>query len=140
VVTDPRYLANLTGANHREGHSEGTVRAHIAEIEPNLEKLRPKLQPRRLLEAETARSHPHAFTGEAQPHVPIADPRSHASLAQAFLAIHCADDDRLAMVKYHDEPFAFYRQVEAKGKYNQIRFAALMRARRDWKCSWLSTS
>ena len=44
VVSDPRYLANLDWGEPREGHSEGTVRAHIAEIEPNLEMLRPKLK------------------------------------------------------------------------------------------------
>ena len=43
VVADPRYLANLDWGEARPGHPEGTVRAHIAEIEPNLEQLRPKL-------------------------------------------------------------------------------------------------
>ena len=43
VVSDPRYLANLDWDEPREGHAEGSVRAHIAEIEPNLEVLRPKL-------------------------------------------------------------------------------------------------
>jgi len=36
------------------------------------------------------------------------------------------------MVQYHDEPFALYRQVETKGKYNQDRFEALLQAVRDW--------
>lgn len=43
VVNDPRYLANLDWGESRQGHPEGTVRAHIAEIEPNLELLRPSL-------------------------------------------------------------------------------------------------
>jgi hypothetical protein len=43
IVSDSRYRANLDWGEAREGHSEGTVRAHIAEIEPNLEVLRPKL-------------------------------------------------------------------------------------------------
>jgi hypothetical protein len=43
VVSDPRYLSNLDCDEAREGHSECTVRAHIPEIEPNLEFLRPKL-------------------------------------------------------------------------------------------------
>ena len=40
VVTDPQYLANLDWGKPREGHSEGTVRAHKREIERNLEALR----------------------------------------------------------------------------------------------------
>ena len=43
VIGDPRYLANLDWGEARPGHPEGTVRAHIAEIEPNLALLRPKL-------------------------------------------------------------------------------------------------
>jgi hypothetical protein len=43
ITADPRYLANLGWGESRPGHPEGTVRAHIAEIEPNLETLRPKL-------------------------------------------------------------------------------------------------
>jgi|SRR6516164_9578284 len=35
VVTDPQYLANLDWGKPREGHSEGTVRAHIRGIERN---------------------------------------------------------------------------------------------------------
>lgn len=63
--------------------------------------------------------------------MPITDPKSHASLARAFLAIHC-DADLLAMVQYHDEPFALYRQFESKGKHNQDRFSALLKAIHDW--------
>jgi hypothetical protein len=36
------------------------------------------------------------------------------------------------MVQYHDEPFALYRQFESKGKYNQDRFSALLKAIHDW--------
>lgn len=43
VTTDPRDLGNLDWGEARPGHPEGTVRAHIAEIEPNLEALRSKL-------------------------------------------------------------------------------------------------
>ena len=62
----------------------------------------------------------------------INDPKSHASLARAFLAYHCDDADLLAMVQYHDEPFAIYRQFETKGKYNLSRFNELLSAIRDW--------
>jgi hypothetical protein len=43
MVLDPRYVANLDWGEAREGHPEGTVRAHISEIEGNLEALRSKL-------------------------------------------------------------------------------------------------
>lgn len=46
--------------------------------------------------------------------------------------MHCEDADLLSMVQYHDEPFALYRQFESKGKYNQDRFNALLKAISDW--------
>ena len=36
------------------------------------------------------------------------------------------------MVQYHDEPFALWRQVESKGKYNQQRMDALIGNIKDW--------
>ena len=42
VVADPRYLANLDWGEAHPGHPEGRF-GDIAEIEPNLEALRPKL-------------------------------------------------------------------------------------------------
>src|SRR5271166_2074367 len=62
----------------------------------------------------------------------IADPKCHASLARGFLSGCCPDSDLLAMVQYHDEPFALWRQFETKGKYNQDRLAALLKAIKDW--------
>ena len=43
LVRDQRYLKSLDWGRPRSGHPEGTVRAHIAELEPNLEALRPRL-------------------------------------------------------------------------------------------------
>ncbi len=38
----------------------------------------------------------------------------------------------LAMVQYHDEPFALWRQVASKGKCNQERLTALLTSICDW--------
>jgi hypothetical protein len=116
----------------RPGHPEGTVRAHIAEIEPNLEALRPKLSEQDYWKLKLLIHTHDTLKGEASRDAPITDPRSHASLARAFLATHCEDPDLLAMVQYHDEPFALCRQFESKGKYSQERFAALLTAIHDW--------
>jgi hypothetical protein len=132
VIGDPRYLANLDWGEAREGHPEGTVRAHIAEIEPNVEVLRPRLTEEEYWKLKLLVHTHDSFKGEAQPGVAISDPKSHASLARAFLATHCNDADLLAMVQYHDEPFALFRQVETKSKYNQGRFDALLNAIHDW--------
>jgi hypothetical protein len=106
MVADPRYLANLDWGEPRDGHPEGTVRAHIAEIEPNLEKLRPRLSNDECWKLKLLIHTHDSFKGDAKVGAPISDPQSHASLARAFLATYCDDADLLTMVQYHDEPFA----------------------------------
>lgn len=132
ILADPRYLANLDWGESRPGHPEGTVRAHIAEIEPNLEILRSKLTDEDYWKLKLLIHTHDSFKAESRPAVPITDPKSHASLACLFLAKYCDDADLLAMVQYHDEPFALYRQFTSKGKYNQSRIDALLKAIRDW--------
>ncbi|HEY7330789.1 MAG TPA: hypothetical protein VH592_24320 [Gemmataceae bacterium] len=132
IVADLRYQANLDWGEARPGHPEGTVRAHIAEIERNLEVLKPQLSEPDYWKLKLLLHTHDAFKRDSQPGVPIAHPRSHASLARAFLSEFCDDGDMLAMVQYHDEPYALWRQVETKGSYNQERFAALLNNIKDW--------
>ena len=132
ITSDARYLANLDWGKPRRGHPEATVRAHIAELEANLEALRPKLSKSDFWKLRLLIHTHDTFKADATPGVAITDPRSHASLARAFLAEFCDDADLLAMVQYHDEPFALYRQVEAKGRFNSERLDALIAAIEDW--------
>jgi hypothetical protein len=108
------------------------VRAHIAELERNLETLGPKLAGDEYWKLKLLIHAHDSFKAEAQRGVAITDPRSHASLARAFLATHCQDADLLTMVQYHDEPYALYLQSEKRGFHNKDRFRALLEAIRDW--------
>jgi hypothetical protein len=132
IVADPRYRANLDWGAARPGHPEGTVRAHIAELEGNLEALRPKLSDEDHWKLKILIHTHDSFKGEARRGSAITAPDSHASLAQAFLATLCSDEDLLDMVQYHDEPFALWRQFAMKGKFNEERFAALLDRIQDW--------
>lgn len=132
IVNDPRYQKNLDWGESRPGHPEGTVRAHVEEIERNLEVLRDRLSETDYWKLKLLVHTHDTFKAEAQPGVAISDPMSHASLAREFLAEFCPDPDLLAMVQFHDEPFALWRQFEGKGKCNQDRFAALLKSIKDW--------
>src|SRR5262249_32463599 len=132
VIHDARYLKNLDWGESRPGHPEGTVRAHIAELERNLEALRNRLSECDYWKVRLLIHTHDTFKGEAERGAAITDSASHASLARAFLAGYCSDPDLLAMVQYHDEPFALWRQFEAKGRCNQERFAALLSNIKDW--------
>jgi hypothetical protein len=132
ITRNPRYLHNLDWGESRPGHPEGTVRAHIEEVDRNLESLRPKVSETDYWRLKVLIHTHDTFKGEAERGVPITAATSHASLASAFLAEFCDDTDMLAMVQFHDEPFALWRQFEAKGKFNQERLTALLASIRDW--------
>jgi hypothetical protein len=132
IRADPRYRANLDWGRPRRGHPEGTVRAHIAEIERNLEALKPKLSEAEYWKVKVLLHTHDLMKADSDRGVPIQHPRSHASLARAFLAEFCADEDLLAMVQYHDEPYALWRQCRFKGTYRKDRFALLLDSIHDW--------
>ena len=132
LTGDPRYQRNLDWGEPRSGHPEGTVRKHIAELEENLERLRSKLSDADYWRLKILIHTHDTFKGEALPGVAITDPRSHASLARAFLAEYCQETDLLAMVQYHDEPYALWRQLQFKGQFSQERLEILVSTIKDW--------
>lgn len=132
IVADPRYQRNLDWGEPRPGHPEGTVRSHIAELERNLEVLRAKFDETDVCKLRLLIHTHDSFKADAKTSIAITDPASHASLARAFLAEFCSDTDLLEMVQFHDEPFALWRQVESKGKYNQERLHTLIHKIKDW--------
>jgi len=132
ITSDPRYQRNLDWGKARPGHPEGTVRAHIAELERNLDELRSKVSETDYWRLKVLVHTHDTFKAQAQAGAPIAAPNSHASLARAFLAEFCDDADMLAMVQYHDEPYALWRQFKVKGRLNEERLSALLSSIRDW--------
>jgi hypothetical protein len=131
ILADERYRRNLDWGKPRSGHPEGTIRAHIAELEQTLDRLRPKLSDE---EAEKLRIliHVHdTFKPDATEGVAIRDPRSHASLARAFLAEFTDDAELLNLVQFHDEPYALYKRSRGRVP-DATRWNALLHTIRDW--------
>jgi hypothetical protein len=132
ITSDPRYLKNLDWGRPRAGHPEGTLRAHIAELKRNLESLRSRLTDEEYWKLKVLIHTHDTFKPNAAAGVRILDPMSHASLARAFLAEYCSDADLLAVVQFHDEPLALYRQGGGGRRIDADRFDALLRNVRDW--------
>ena len=134
IARDLRCQRNLDWGEPRHGHPEGSVRAHVAAVDRNVEALRARLSSDADYWRLRVLALVHdAFKAEADPGVPITDPRSHASLARAFLASYCDNDpDLLAMAQFHDEPYALWRQFRARGRCDPARLNALLATIRDW--------
>jgi hypothetical protein len=132
ITSDARYQRNLDWGEARSGHPEGTVRAHSAELEQNVNALRPRISESDYWRLRVLVHVHDTFKADARAGAPIAAPDSHASLARAFLAGYCDDADLLAAVQYHDEPFALWRQFQSKGRINEERLTALLSKIEDW--------
>jgi hypothetical protein len=132
VVADPRYQKNLDWGEPRSGHPEGTIRAHVQELEANLETLNAKLTDEEFWKAKLLIHVHDTFKPDSIPEIRITDPRGHASLARAFLAEFTSDAGLLAMVQFHDEPYALYRQSSSRRGPNKDRFKALLSTIEDW--------
>jgi hypothetical protein len=132
IVRDPRYLRNIKWGEPRPGHPEGSIEAHIAELESNLARLEPEVSEDESWKLKLLIHTHDLFKGESPDDVAIVDPRSHASHARRFLAEFIDDPDLLNMVQFHDEPYALHKKLEAKGYYNADRFNALLKRIQDW--------
>jgi len=132
VTRDERYQANLDWGQPRRGHPEGTVRAHIAELEGNLNRYRNRLTDNEYWKLKLLIHTHDTFKAEALSGVAIAHPRSHSSLARSFLAEFCQDEDLLAMVQFHDEPYALWKKQQHGASFDAARFERLLKAIHDW--------
>lgn len=126
IVSDPRYLANIQYGKPRKGHAEGSVAAHIVDLEQNLL----ALVQTGLVDDERhwklkALIHVHdSFKAEAKRDSAILGPQSHASLARAYLAQFTYDFDMLQITQFHDIGYALYKKQEATGRFDEQRFLA----------------
>jgi hypothetical protein len=126
VIADTRYQKNLDWGQSRPGHPEGTLRAHVAELEQNLERMKQKVCESEYWQLEILIHTHDSFKADAKRGAAICDPDSHASLARAFLQSFCADSVLLDIVQYHDEPFALWNQYRSKGRYATERMVRLL--------------
>ena len=132
VTGDECYQRNIEWGEPRAGHPEGKIRAHIAQLERNAAVFRHRLPESEFWKLRVLIHVHDTFKGEAKDGARITDPSSHASLARRFLAGFTDETDLLAIVQFHDEPYALWRQVQHRGHYDQARFDALRATIHDW--------
>ena len=132
VLRDERYRRNIRWGEPRPGHSEGTIRAHITDLERNLLRLAPRLGP-----VEIARLrlliHTHdTFKPEAKEGVAILDPANHASLAAAYLEDLGAAPEVVAVAQHHDRPYSIQLATRANPDVAGERIESLRECVPDW--------
>lgn len=133
IINDVRYLKNIEYGKPRPGHPEGKVKYHIAELEENLEFLRPRGISEEQYWKLKFLIHVHdTFKADAVPNSAILHPNSHATLARKFASEFTNDIDLLNMIQYHDVNFALWKQFSGTGFYDMARFSTLLETIMDW--------
>ncbi len=136
VLADERYRKNIEFEYKppHPGHPEGKVKNHIAELEVNLERLKPRLPNEEIYWKLKFLIHVHdTFKADAiRTSVPATHPRSHESLARAFASEFTDDYDLLTTLQFHDENYTLWKQFQTTGCYDEKAFHALLDAVHDW--------
>lgn len=129
VQQDPRYKANIDYGQPRSGHPEGTIKAHILTLEGNLEQIRSRLDP--AVEARLRFAiHVHdTFKPEARVSEGV---RDHGLLARDFAAEFIVDNDMLALLELHDEPYRLWKSWARTGTLDTQRLEHLAGRIVDW--------
>ncbi len=110
----PLYQQNLGWGHPRQGHPEGSLANHIAQLEANLEKIAGLLRPGeeerlRLLIHVHDICKPQAWEGVDSDH-----PHNHALLARQLLESLCDDPVVLDITQHHDDGYILYRYFRGR--------------------------
>ncbi len=133
IQSDPRYEKNIDYGQPRSGHPEGSVRAHIRDLEVNLQFLRPKLRSEEDYWKLQFLIHVHdSLKAEAEPDSGILSPRGHATLAREYASRFIQDADLLNMIQWHDANYTLWQQYQAAGSYDADLFQQMLNAVHDW--------
>ena len=133
IKDDPRYLRNIEFGEPRNGHPEGKVKFHIADLEANLE----ILKERHISDSDYWKLkfmiHVHdSFKAEAQRETPTLHPRNHASLARGYASQFTDDTDLLDTIQFHDENYDLWLEYSQTGDYDRERFQNLLDTIKNW--------
>lgn len=136
IQDDPLYIEGIKYGKPRKGHAEGTIQAHIADLEVNLDRLSDTVTAEEYWKLKVLIHTHDTMKKWAVRNSPIDDFNSHSSLAKAFLEkfldrMVWQNEDLLNMVQWHDENFALWKQLKNKGKYDKQRFFERVLAIKD---------
>lgn len=134
IKKDDRYIHGI-GFKIRDKELSSSIKDHISKLEENLNILSKKFS---LSDTEywsiMFLIHTHdTMKMHSIPNSKINDRFSHCSLGKDFASEFCKDDDLLAMIQYHEEPFALYRRNVKEGKNIDERLNQMFEAISNWR-------
>jgi hypothetical protein len=126
VSEDPELLAGLAWGKPREGHPEGSVGSHVRDLLDAVDKAGDDAETRSLLRF-LALVH-DSFKYRVHEWLPKTGENHHAARARRFAERFTQEERLLATLEHHDRPYALWRKLQRRGRLDEQRFEAMMRA------------
>lgn len=114
LAADPELLEGLAWGKPREGHPEGAVGEHVADLLRALESWN-EPEPRRSELRFMGLVH-DSQKNRVQQWRPKTGENHHAMRARRLAERYTGDERLLATIEHHDRPYAIWRRVHRKGR------------------------
>jgi hypothetical protein len=114
VLADPELQGGLAWGKPRQGHPEGSVGAHVADLLQKIDRDGETGGRRRDLRF-IAIVH-DAFKHRVRDWLPKTGENHHAMRARRFAARYTGDERLLAAIELHDRPYAIWRRMRRKNE------------------------
>jgi hypothetical protein len=124
LTSDERLLKGLAWGKPRQGHPEGSVGAHVAELLRTLEAWKLPEQLRSDLRF-IALVH-DSLKGEVKDWLPKTGENHHAMRARRLAEGYTDDERLLATIEQHDRPYAIWRRMRRKGRLDEPAFEEML--------------
>jgi hypothetical protein len=125
VSEDPELLAGLAWGKPRQGHPEGTVGTHVADLLGAIEQADYSDERRSQLRFVSLVH--DGFKYRVHEWRPKTGGNHHAARARRFAEGYTDDERLLATIEHHDRPYALWRKMRRRGKLDEDRFDEMLR-------------
>jgi hypothetical protein len=110
IIREPAWIAGAAWGFPREGHPEGAVKYHIAEVLANLDRI--NLTPEKKANLRIAGLAHDTFKYQVDRNAPRIPPNEHGFLAAQWLTKYIQDPKLLALVELHDEGYRAWQDFQ----------------------------
>lgn len=124
ITADPELLEGLAWGEPRQGHPEGAVGEHVADLLGTLDREEVRGEERAVLRV-VAIVH-DAFKYRVRDWLPRTGENHHAMRARRFAERYLEDERVLAVIELHDRPYAIWRKMKRRGKLDEAAFGAMI--------------
>lgn len=114
IASDPEWCEGIEWGRPRQGHPEGAVKHHVADVLANIDREATSADERRRLRL-AALVHDTFKYRAAEGSERVGSEGHHGSHAARFLERFVDDDELVTVVRWHDEAFAAWLGLVKKG-------------------------